>query len=504
MVNIRRCLYVIIAISLLIVCTAYAISFDGAPYSNGDGTRFRPYLIKSAAELAEFRDTVNSGESYENVFFQLTNDIILNLDGELLNEWLPIMGFSGTLDGAGHRILGLYIPNAYDISQTDQEDDSSILSFDNRMFSQAHEPFEYGSGLFSYLKGVVMNLTVQGCIETPGSGIDLERRAAGIAAFNEGSIIGCTAEISFVINDFCSCSGIASVNDGLIENCVDKSIIIIEEPKDFVGVSRTLDSSVFHPVTDGYLATDWTQNLNPNSIVINCEDRTSAACGLPEQQMPDFYATSHEADATYCRAFFDKSGWLWPAVALKITQPCKINIENGKVTHNGIDIAHMTDNDPVVAVKDGTIVQIKNDGVDYQYGNAFYDLSKEERNALMKDNGLIILRHETRDGIFFSSYVHTQNNSYGEYTPDGEFIPFTKEEISQINSGKKIVQVKQGQQIALLGNTGCSSFAHLHFSIFRYNEKGKREYVISTPNNDEIKNHATEEPSITYLLPKDK
>ena len=67
------------------------------------------YQIGTAAELAWFRDEVNSGKSTLNA--TLTADIDLNNQ-----EWTPIgispnntKSFKGTFDGAGHTISGLKI-----------------------------------------------------------------------------------------------------------------------------------------------------------------------------------------------------------------------------------------------------------------------------------------------------------------------------------------------------------------------------------------------------------
>ena len=76
--------------------------------------------IGTAEELKAFRDEVNSGNSYEGKYIRLTNNITLDI-GE---EWEPIglypnesptpdnennKPFSGTFDGCGYEINGIYI-----------------------------------------------------------------------------------------------------------------------------------------------------------------------------------------------------------------------------------------------------------------------------------------------------------------------------------------------------------------------------------------------------------
>ncbi len=69
------------------------------------------YNIATAENLAWFANAVNSGSTTINAV--LTADIQLNEAGSTANEWTPIGSeaspFTGTFDGAGHTISGLYI-----------------------------------------------------------------------------------------------------------------------------------------------------------------------------------------------------------------------------------------------------------------------------------------------------------------------------------------------------------------------------------------------------------
>lgn len=83
-----------------------AVIWDGnvaSEFKFGDGTYETPYLITNGSELAYLAQEVNSGITFENEYFQLTNDINLND-----NNWTPIgntnNSFRGTFDGAGHVI----------------------------------------------------------------------------------------------------------------------------------------------------------------------------------------------------------------------------------------------------------------------------------------------------------------------------------------------------------------------------------------------------------------
>ena len=104
-------------------------------FESGTGTEDDPYIIKTAAQLAYLSETTNPNNkngyfyTYTGIFFKLENDIVLNstdlfdrtTDGSVIgvsagktpNEWLPIglstYGFSGSFDGNGHKISGVYI-----------------------------------------------------------------------------------------------------------------------------------------------------------------------------------------------------------------------------------------------------------------------------------------------------------------------------------------------------------------------------------------------------------
>lgn len=99
----------------------------GAWYKKDEGTSETPYEIGSAAQLAYLAKLVNEGNSFQGKFIRLKNDIRLNDKDVPTAEdnpvaWTPIgvyvdgstkdKPFSGTFDGNGHAITGLYINNA--------------------------------------------------------------------------------------------------------------------------------------------------------------------------------------------------------------------------------------------------------------------------------------------------------------------------------------------------------------------------------------------------------
>ena len=83
--------------------------------SIGDGSVDKPYQISTAAELAWFRDQVNSGNN--SISAELTENIDLlefchAADGTTYTDelsWTPINWYQGTFDGNGKTISNLYI-----------------------------------------------------------------------------------------------------------------------------------------------------------------------------------------------------------------------------------------------------------------------------------------------------------------------------------------------------------------------------------------------------------
>lgn len=97
-------------------------------FAGGVGDQNDPYLISGGAELAFLAWSVNSGTTYQNKYFLITEDIYLNDTSDWQSwvsvapshSWTPIgtyaglsssnnRPFRGNLNGDGHIICGLYI-----------------------------------------------------------------------------------------------------------------------------------------------------------------------------------------------------------------------------------------------------------------------------------------------------------------------------------------------------------------------------------------------------------
>lgn len=68
------------------ICAKPIFNDQIMPIKNGDwgigigakGTENLPYLLENAEDLQKFADTVNGGESFDGVYFKLTQDINLS------------------------------------------------------------------------------------------------------------------------------------------------------------------------------------------------------------------------------------------------------------------------------------------------------------------------------------------------------------------------------------------------------------------------------------------
>ena len=111
----RRVISVIVSLLMIIGAVYPALTVASAAVWGGEtaipSLSGDVYQIATAENLAWFASAVNSGTS--SIKAVLTADIQLNSLGSKANEWTPIgteeHPFTGTFDGAGHTISGVYI-----------------------------------------------------------------------------------------------------------------------------------------------------------------------------------------------------------------------------------------------------------------------------------------------------------------------------------------------------------------------------------------------------------
>lgn len=123
----KRIIAVLLSLSVLcsvLLLQSFSVIADETPWNGtvssglaGSGTSGDPYLISNGSDLAYLAKFANEGEwnATANKHYKLTADIYLNdvsdpewYKGENLNGWY-FKAFTGTLDGAGHSIHGIYI-----------------------------------------------------------------------------------------------------------------------------------------------------------------------------------------------------------------------------------------------------------------------------------------------------------------------------------------------------------------------------------------------------------
>lgn len=150
----------------LVFSLTLTVSFAKRDFK-GAGTKSSPYLIESAEDLLLLSDRVYEGESFEDRYFLLTEDITLN-DTDKFYSWeedapenvfKPIGAvhscFKGSFDGNGKTLTGLYV------SDTSKN----------------------YAGLFGYVKGgKIKNLTVEKAYVNGRSNVGV---VAGIAVNSE-------------------------------------------------------------------------------------------------------------------------------------------------------------------------------------------------------------------------------------------------------------------------------------------------------------------------------
>lgn len=187
----------LLCLALLAGMLPMAALAEDNPPANGevclaDAATDTPIEIDSADELAKIGD-----DGYPlNGSYVLADDI--DLEGSADNAWKSIGNFTGTFDGDGHTISGLYL-NA----------------------DSAAGPTDQGLGLFTSVGkgGTVRNLTVEGEIIPTKLG---SKPIGGVAGKNNGGTISnCTSRVDITGSTYSSVGGIVGDSDSnsTIENC---------------------------------------------------------------------------------------------------------------------------------------------------------------------------------------------------------------------------------------------------------------------------------------------
>ena len=184
--------------TMLLLVMAILMPYGGAwaqtPPSKGDGSADKPYKISTAAELAWFRDQVNSGNN--RVSATLTEDIDLAefchaADGTTYTDelsWTPITWFQGTFDGNGKTISNLYI-NATS-NYTGFFGYAYVGSIKNITFDNARVK-NTGGYNFGILVGNAGSCIIENIKTLANCSVEGENYVGGIAGVANGNISNC-------------------------------------------------------------------------------------------------------------------------------------------------------------------------------------------------------------------------------------------------------------------------------------------------------------------------
>ena len=203
-----------IALCLGVLCLGASASGSEPPLVDG------AYQLDSVDDLFWFAEQVNGGETGINAV--LTADItinenVLNEDGELnsgsFTQWTPICGkeiwpkdytkYTGTFDGGGHSISGLYYNGDGDYA-----------------------------GLFGYVgrDGRVQNVKVTDSYISNSEGAG---RTGGVCGYNNGTITNCCN--TGAVTGSHRVGGVCGGNGGMISNCYNAGAVTGSGTNTYVG-----------------------------------------------------------------------------------------------------------------------------------------------------------------------------------------------------------------------------------------------------------------------------
>ena len=191
-------------------------------YNGGDGTQENPYIISNGSELAYFSKQVNE-KKYENTYFELSNDIVLN-DGVF--DYNESEGLIYILNNTKYYIKP-YTNNYYNNTNYNGEPVGSINTLSSlknfKGIFNGNSYVIYGNyvtdqneeklGLFTDLEGTVTDLYVENSVVYGGS------ISGGIASNSRNNTLNNIIYNGFVIS-----------GNKVLNNIVDVSPTIVSAP----------------------------------------------------------------------------------------------------------------------------------------------------------------------------------------------------------------------------------------------------------------------------------
>ena len=195
--------------------------------SSGDGSVGNPYKISTAAELAWFRDQVNSGNN--TISATLTKDIDLSefchaKDGTTYTDelsWTPINWYQGTFDGNGKTISNLYInatSNYTGFFGYAYAGSIKNITFDNARVKNT------GGYNFGILAGNAGSCIIENIKTLANCSVEGEDYVGGIAGVANGNISNC--ENRATVKGIRSLGGVVAAYSGnSITSCANYGVV---------------------------------------------------------------------------------------------------------------------------------------------------------------------------------------------------------------------------------------------------------------------------------------
>lgn len=174
--------------------------------------------IKTAGDLVEFRDRVNSGEVALEGILEADLDLS-SICSESAENWEPIEGYNGTFDGGGHTIAGLYIKTEEGepmglFGETDGEAVIQNLGVVNSMV----EGGGYAGAVVGECGGVLKNCWSDSQVSSYG------RAAGGVAGFAK-ELTGCY-NLGEVGGGTSWAGGVVGEMSGTITDCYNQGTVV--------------------------------------------------------------------------------------------------------------------------------------------------------------------------------------------------------------------------------------------------------------------------------------
>lgn len=201
---------------LMVVCQSSLAQmvWDGtsSTWTKGEGTATDPYLIETPQNLSFLKDEVNSGKSFEGIYFKLVNN--LDMGGE--KAFGPIGSYNKYTDtdtyeevDASKYFLGIF--------------DGNFKTIDNLYINLNKEDMIGGTGLFACInKGtVIKNLTIGKKSVVKGGDVT----GAFVGQMTGGQVLNCKNDGSVTAGSFTS-GIVGTIEDGTISGCVNSGKII--------------------------------------------------------------------------------------------------------------------------------------------------------------------------------------------------------------------------------------------------------------------------------------